>query len=181
MSEKGPYSTSTSPKSPTSLRRSKLLPNTGYYSGFVEKSSVPAPGTAPWYAFYNSGANGHDGHDADDEFSYAVASRRRQVARRLFLVFTLMFGVAYTAFHFSYIASGYYHTVYNAPSTVATVATDGLDVDKWLENEAHAALRSVIANIGPVAGAEDGIVIASPSKGGKDEPDYYVRIPQLFI
>lgn len=40
------------------------------------------------------------------------------------------------------------------------------------------ALNGIIANIGPPAGADEGIVIASPSTGNKPgEPDYYVSPP----
>lgn len=39
------------------------------------------------------------------------------------------------------------------------------------------AFDGILANIGPPAGANDGIVIASPSKGDRPgEPDYYVSL-----
>lgn len=47
-------------------------------------------------------------------------------------------------------------------------------LDSWIRAEASVAWDRVLENIGPAAGAPDGVVIASPSTGGDDEPDYYV-------
>lgn len=46
----------------------------------------------------------------------------------------------------------------------------------------YAAARArVMVNIGPQAGAADGVIIASPSNGSRpDEPDYYVGRYRLF-
>lgn len=38
-----------------------------------------------------------------------------------------------------------------------------------------------MANIGPRAGAADGLVIASPSTGEGDEPDYFVSLSALYL
>lgn len=49
------------------------------------------------------------------------------------------------------------------------------DLDVWIDRERKLAFQSIIDNIGPAAGAGDGIVIASPSMGDvAGEPDYYV-------
>lgn len=47
-------------------------------------------------------------------------------------------------------------------------------LDKWIHAEANFAWKRVLDNIGPAAGVPDGVVIASPSTGGVDEPDYFV-------
>lgn len=47
-------------------------------------------------------------------------------------------------------------------------------LDKWIRAEAGFAYRRILDNIGPAAGAPDGVVIASPSTGEGDEPDYFV-------
>ncbi|BEI81531.1 hypothetical protein CcaverHIS002_0206910 [Cutaneotrichosporon cavernicola] len=46
-------------------------------------------------------------------------------------------------------------------------------LDKWIQDEAQFAYKRVLDNIGPVAGVPDGVVIASPSTGADDEPDYF--------
>lgn len=49
------------------------------------------------------------------------------------------------------------------------------DLDIWIEEERRLAIQRIVDNIGPPAGAGDGIVIASPSMGDTiGEPDYYV-------
>ena len=48
--------------------------------------------------------------------------------------------------------------------------------DSWLVPQQIDSYLATLKNIGPAAGANDGLVIASPSRGGKDEPDYYVSI-----
>jgi len=49
------------------------------------------------------------------------------------------------------------------------------ELDKWIEEERVMAWNRITNNIGPAAGAGDGIVIASPSSGQHlTEPDYYV-------
>jgi hypothetical protein len=49
------------------------------------------------------------------------------------------------------------------------------ELDKWIEEERVIAWNRITKNIGPAAGASDGIVIASPSSGQHlTEPDYYV-------
>jgi hypothetical protein len=50
----------------------------------------------------------------------------------------------------------------------------------WIEEQRAIAFTRIAANIGPAAGARDGIVIASPSAGTHlSEPDYYVSFPRL--
>lgn len=49
------------------------------------------------------------------------------------------------------------------------------ELDTWIEEERVIAWNRITSNIGPVAGAGDGIIIASPSAGKLlTEPDYYV-------
>ena len=49
------------------------------------------------------------------------------------------------------------------------------DLDRWIEVEKEVALEKILHNIGPVVGAKDGLVVASPSQGEADDlPDYYV-------
>ena len=49
------------------------------------------------------------------------------------------------------------------------------ELDRWFEEEREIAWNRITSNIGPAAGASDGIVIASPSSGRHlTEPDYYV-------
>ena len=56
------------------------------------------------------------------------------------------------------------------------------ELDKWIECEEEVAWDRILRNIGPIAGASDGVVIASPSSGDRDdEPDYYVRSPFTAI
>jgi hypothetical protein len=51
------------------------------------------------------------------------------------------------------------------------------DLDFWIEGEKKLAWEKIAGNIGPSAGAGDGIVIASPSIGDvASEPDYYVSL-----
>ena len=48
-------------------------------------------------------------------------------------------------------------------------------LDEWIDTEREVAWDRMLRNIGPISGAADGLVIASPSAGGRvDEPDYYV-------
>jgi len=49
------------------------------------------------------------------------------------------------------------------------------ELEKWIEEERVIAWNRMTNNIGPAAGASDGIIIASPSSGKHlTEPDYYV-------
>jgi hypothetical protein len=49
------------------------------------------------------------------------------------------------------------------------------ELEKWIEGQQVMAWDRIASNIGPAAGAGDGIVIASPSAGHSlTEPDYYV-------
>ena len=49
------------------------------------------------------------------------------------------------------------------------------ELDRWIEEERVIAWNRITNNIGPAAGASDGIVIASPSSGQHlTEPDYFV-------
>jgi hypothetical protein len=49
------------------------------------------------------------------------------------------------------------------------------ELNRWIEDERLIAWNRITNNIGPAAGASDGIVIASPSSGQHlTEPDYYV-------
>jgi len=49
------------------------------------------------------------------------------------------------------------------------------ELDRWIEQERVIAWNRITSNIGPAAGASDGMVIASPSAGQRlTEPDYYV-------
>lgn len=55
------------------------------------------------------------------------------------------------------------------------------ELDKWVEVERDVAWDRILRNIGPIAGALDGMVIASPSAGEKvNEPDYYVGLVPLL-
>ena len=50
-----------------------------------------------------------------------------------------------------------------------------------VENEMHSpqedvSFEKMLHNIGPIAGAKDGLVIASPSHGEVNQPDYLVRV-----
>jgi hypothetical protein len=50
------------------------------------------------------------------------------------------------------------------------------ELNRWIEEERVIAWNRITTNIGPAAGASDGIIIASPSSGQHlTEPDYYVR------
>ncbi|ORX37845.1 Six-hairpin glycosidase-like protein [Kockovaella imperatae] len=49
-------------------------------------------------------------------------------------------------------------------------AAPGSPFDKWIESEKDLALTKILENIGPAAGASDGLVVASPSK---ENPDYF--------
>ena len=49
------------------------------------------------------------------------------------------------------------------------------EMDRWIDVEKRVALERILRNIGPVVGAKDGLVVASPSQGETDDiPDYYV-------
>jgi hypothetical protein len=49
------------------------------------------------------------------------------------------------------------------------------ELDVWVEEEKEVAWDRLLRNIGPIGGAEEGVVIASPSDGSvPSEPDYYV-------
>ena len=49
------------------------------------------------------------------------------------------------------------------------------ELDTWIEGQRVIAWEQIASNIGPAAGAGDGIIIASPSAGKLlTEPDYYV-------
>ena len=49
------------------------------------------------------------------------------------------------------------------------------NLQSWINAEKEIALERLLMNIGPVVGAKDGLVIASPSRGEDPElPDYYV-------
>lgn len=50
----------------------------------------------------------------------------------------------------------------------------GFSLDSWAAAETKVAWKHILANVGPAAGAEDGVVIASPSTGSNHEPDYFV-------
>jgi hypothetical protein len=55
------------------------------------------------------------------------------------------------------------------------------DLERWIEEEKEIAWNRISSNIGPAAGASDGIVIASPSSGQHlTEPDYYVRLSSFW-
>ena len=57
------------------------------------------------------------------------------------------------------------------------------DLTTWIRAERKFATKMMLRNIGPIAGAKEGLVIASPSWGQyEDEPDYYVIItpPSTF-
>ncbi len=48
-------------------------------------------------------------------------------------------------------------------------------LSQWIQAENLVARRWLLGNIGPIAGAADGLAIASPSRGGADAvPQYYV-------
>lgn len=49
------------------------------------------------------------------------------------------------------------------------------ELDRWIEDQRVIAWNRISTNIGPAAGASDGIIVASPSSGQHlTEPDYYV-------
>lgn len=51
------------------------------------------------------------------------------------------------------------------------------DLESWIDREREIAWGYLLRNIGPIAGAADGLIIASPSRAETlFEPDYYVRI-----
>lgn len=51
----------------------------------------------------------------------------------------------------------------------------GSDIDGWIERQEAISYDKILRNIGPAAGARDGLVIASPSRGQPGQPDYFVR------
>jgi len=67
-----------------------------------------------------------------------------------------------------------------APSTAVDqheATANRKDLERWIEEERVIAWNRVSSNIGPAAGASDGVIIASPSSGQHlTEPDYYVRL-----
>lgn len=163
------------------IRHSKLLAETGYYTGFLEKQPPSSSSSASlaafvprwpprWYGSFGS----YDGYDHRDGCRRAHARHRRAAYRQILVVCTLFLTAAYAAFRLSCVvhaASGPYSPLHPASSPAAYS-----ELDVWIEEEAHTALRAVLANIGPAAGAADGIVVASPSTGGPNEPNYYVRM-----
>ena len=49
------------------------------------------------------------------------------------------------------------------------------EVERSINVEKEVALKRILRNTGPVVGAKDGLVVASPSQGEADDiPDYYV-------
>lgn len=44
-----------------------------------------------------------------------------------------------------------------------------------IRKQERASLNRILGNIGPAAGAQDGLVVASKSQGEPDQPDYFVR------
>ncbi len=52
------------------------------------------------------------------------------------------------------------------------------DLTGWINNQETVSLAAILKNIGPAAGAIDGLIIASPSR---KNPDYYVRVLSLMI
>lgn len=64
-------------------------------------------------------------------------------------------------------------TIVFTPGHPLTFDTES-SLDKWAAAEAKVAWNQILANIGPAAGAADGVVIASPSTGEHNEPDYFV-------
>jgi hypothetical protein len=54
-------------------------------------------------------------------------------------------------------------------------------LDRFIKAETPMAIANILRNIGPAAGAADGLVIASPSWGEwADEPDYYVGVSPAY-
>lgn len=49
--------------------------------------------------------------------------------------------------------------------------------DHWIRHQEDVSYRKILGNIGARAGAKDGLVVASQSRGGVDEPDYFVSHP----
>jgi glucoamylase len=63
----------------------------------------------------------------------------------------------------------------DAPAPSAGESADSDRFDKWVKKEEKVAWAAMAANIGPEAGAADGVVVAASSKGEwEDEPDYHV-------
>lgn len=164
-----------SEKSRPQRARGKLLPKPDYYPGFGAKIESDSGNASTWpWSMYESG---------DEYPSPHHVQRRRAIWRRLLLVFTLIVTAAYGAYQMSYLAHYYTNAAMDAPqptwrspsADLNPASADTIGIDSWIKKEAHSALRAVLANIGPAAGAADGIVVASPSTGDADEPDYYVR------
>ncbi|WVQ79280.1 hypothetical protein IAT38_001376 [Cryptococcus sp. DSM 104549] len=83
------------------------------------------------------------------------------------LVMRFMFSIVISILIFSY--AFLFYVIYNtwAHPHPPTPLSD------WLPEERALAMQRILLNIGPAAGADDGLVIASPSIGNDDEPNYY--------
>lgn len=48
------------------------------------------------------------------------------------------------------------------------------ELGEWMQRQEAISYDKILRNIGPAAGAGDGLVIASPSHGEPGQPDYFV-------
>lgn len=81
---------------------------------------------------------------------------RRQ---RIFALLALLLFLSYAAF------SGL-RTRCHTPSSA--------ELDRWIRKQERVSYSKILSNIGPPAGAAEGLVIASPSRGEVNQPDYFV-------
>ena len=54
-----------------------------------------------------------------------------------------------------------------------------MELDNWMHRQEQISFNKILRNIGPAAGAMDGLVIASPSRGEPGQPDYFVRTSSI--
>jgi len=61
--------------------------------------------------------------------------------------------------------------------------TSEASLEARIRKQERASFNRILGNIGPAAGAQDGLVVASKSQGEPDQPDYFVRavgLPHLM-
>jgi len=64
---------------------------------------------------------------------------------------------------------------YLASSLCHPARHHGLELNDWIHRQEEISYDKILGNIGPAAGAKDGLVVASPSRGEPGQPDYFVR------
>lgn len=124
----------------------------------LEKQTSRLLPESPYSGF--TSVYGSDGDNYSDEYD---APKRPW---RAIVLFPFIAGIVYAAILFSYIACD------PSATTAAATGTSG-EFEQWIHSQRQLAWNGVLANIGPAAGAMDGLVIASPSKGEPNQPDYY--------